>query len=86
MAVIKFKQGFGRLIRSRDDRGVVIIFDRRLVTKKYGHLFLQSLPDARCIKDKQEVVLGNETVFCLRNHRLHGFLSGIFNPIFSKGI
>ena len=56
MAVIKFKQGFGRLIRSRDDRGVVIIFDRRLVTKGYGHLFLQSLPDARCIKDKREVV------------------------------
>ena len=58
MAVIKFKQGFGRLIRSRDDRGVVIIFDRRLVTKRYGHLFLQSLPDARCIKDKREVVFG----------------------------
>ena len=56
MAVIKFKQGFGRLIRSRDDRGVVIIFDSRVATKKYGKIFLQSLPDARCIKDKKEVV------------------------------
>src|SRR3989339_250614 len=56
MAVIKFKQGFGRLIRSRDDRGVVIIFDSRVATKRYGHIFLQSLPDARCIKDKKEVV------------------------------
>lgn len=56
MAVIKFKQGFGRLIRSREDKGVVIIFDRRVVTKNYGHIFLQSLPDARCIKDKGEVV------------------------------
>ena len=56
MAVIKFKQGFGRLIRSRDDRGVVIIFDSRVATKRYGKIFLQSLPDARCIKDKKEVL------------------------------
>ncbi len=56
MAVIKFKQGFGRLIRSRDDKGVVIIFDSRVATKRYGKIFLQSLPDARCIKDKKEVV------------------------------
>jgi len=56
MAVIKFKQGFGRLIRSHDDRGVVIIFDSRVATKRYGKIFLQSLPDARCIKDKKEVV------------------------------
>ncbi|MDO8142833.1 MAG: helicase C-terminal domain-containing protein [Candidatus Brocadiales bacterium] len=56
MAVIKFKQGFGRLIRSRDDRGVVIIFDSRVATKRYGQIFLQSLPDARCIKNKKEVV------------------------------
>lgn len=57
MAVIKFKQGFGRLIRSCEDRGVVIIFDRRIVTKKYGRVFLQSLPDVRCIKDTSDVVL-----------------------------
>ena len=56
MAVIKFKQGFGRLIRSRNDRGVVIIFDSRVVTKRYGHIFLQSLPDVKFIKDKREVV------------------------------
>lgn len=45
-AVLKFKQGFGRLIRSRYDRGVMIVFDRRLQTKSYGRVFLQSLP--RC--------------------------------------
>ncbi|MDN3514520.1 MAG: DEAD/DEAH box helicase family protein [Candidatus Brocadia sp.] len=56
MAVIKFKQGFGRLIRSREDKGVVIIFDRRVVTKRYGRVFLQSLPDVRCIKDTSEFV------------------------------
>ncbi len=63
MAVIKFKQGFGRLIRSREDRGVVIIFDRRVVTKRYGHVFLHSLPDARCIKDTSEIVFKEMGLF-----------------------
>ena len=44
MAVLRFKQGFGRLIRSRTDRGAVLIFDRRVVTKNYGQAFLKSLP------------------------------------------
>jgi len=43
-AVISFRQGFGRLIRRRDDRGVVIVTDRRMVTKGYGRVFLQGLP------------------------------------------
>jgi len=43
-AVLRFKQGFGRLIRSRTDRGVVVVMDRRLLTKRYGATFLQSLP------------------------------------------
>ncbi|HMA34119.1 MAG TPA: helicase C-terminal domain-containing protein [Chloroflexia bacterium] len=43
-AILKFKQGFGRLIRSHQDRGVVAILDRRLVSKGYGHTFLNSLP------------------------------------------
>jgi ATP-dependent DNA helicase DinG len=43
-AVIKFKQGFGRLIRHREDRGAVLIFDRRVATKRYGQTFLRSLP------------------------------------------
>ena len=49
-AVIKFKQGFGRLIRSRDDRGVVLILDSRVLSKNYGRFFLKSLPQARIIK------------------------------------
>jgi ATP-dependent DNA helicase DinG len=44
MAVIKFRQGFGRLIRSRADRGVVIVTDGRIVSKPYGKTFLKSLP------------------------------------------
>ncbi len=43
-AALKFKQGFGRLIRSRDDRGVMVVLDRRLQSKPYGGIFLQSLP------------------------------------------
>lgn len=43
-AVIKFKQGFGRLIRSRDDRGGVLILDSRVLNKNYGRFFLKSLP------------------------------------------
>jgi len=44
-AILRFKQGFGRLIRSRTDRGVVAVLDRRLVSKSYGRAFLHSLPD-----------------------------------------
>jgi DNA polymerase-3 subunit epsilon/ATP-dependent DNA helicase DinG len=43
-AILKFRQGFGRLIRSRSDRGVVAIFDRRVLTKNYGRAFIDSLP------------------------------------------
>ena len=43
--ILRFRQGFGRLIRSRSDRGVVAIFDSRVITKSYGSRFLESLPD-----------------------------------------
>jgi DNA polymerase-3 subunit epsilon/ATP-dependent DNA helicase DinG len=43
-AILKFRQGFGRLIRSASDRGVVAILDRRVLTKQYGRLFIESLP------------------------------------------
>jgi ATP-dependent DNA helicase DinG len=42
-AVLKFRQGFGRLIRSRDDNGRVIVCDERIETKAYGRMFLESL-------------------------------------------
>ena len=53
-AVIKLKQGFGRLIRSRSDTGRVVILDPRLLTKPYGRLFLASLPDCRVEVDDGE--------------------------------
>ncbi len=43
-AILRFRQGFGRLIRTQSDRGVVTILDRRVLTKAYGRLFLESLP------------------------------------------
>jgi len=44
-AVIKFKQGFGRLIRSKKDKGVVVVLDTRIKLNAYGQYFLNSLPD-----------------------------------------
>ena len=46
-AVMKLKQGFGRLMRKQDDRGVIVISDPRIVRKSYGKLFLSSLPETR---------------------------------------
>jgi ATP-dependent DNA helicase DinG len=46
-AVLKFKQGFGRLIRTRTDSGRVVCLDPRLATKSYGRMFVDSLPDCR---------------------------------------
>jgi len=46
-AVLKLKQGFGRLIRSKTDTGIVAILDSRVATKHYGRIFIESLPDCR---------------------------------------
>lgn len=43
--ILRFRQGFGRLIRSKTDRGVVVILDKRVLTKSYGRSFLNSLPE-----------------------------------------
>ena len=44
-AILKFRQGFGRLIRTASDRGIVAILDRPELSKAYGRLFLESLPN-----------------------------------------
>jgi ATP-dependent DNA helicase DinG len=50
-AVIRLKQGFGRLIRSRTDTGLVVILDPRVLTKGYGRSFRDALPECRCFVD-----------------------------------
>jgi len=51
-AVMKFKQGFGRLMRRSSDHGVVVVLDGRLLRKPYGRIFLQSLPETKtCFSD-----------------------------------
>lgn len=50
MAALRLKQGFGRLIRSREDRGVVAILDSRILTRRYGTYLRSSLPDAPLVK------------------------------------
>jgi DNA polymerase-3 subunit epsilon/ATP-dependent DNA helicase DinG len=44
-AILRFRQGFGRLIRRKQDHGVVVVFDPRIYTKQYGRMFINSLPD-----------------------------------------
>ncbi|WLD91796.1 ATP-dependent DNA helicase DinG [Alkalihalobacillus sp. AL-G] len=50
-AIIRFKQGFGRLVRTSSDHGAVFVFDRRIVTTKYGKMFIGSLPDVPVKQD-----------------------------------
>ncbi len=55
-AVIKFKQGVGRLIRSRDDKGSIVILDNRITKKIYGKKFLKVLPENIIEKSKEEIL------------------------------
>jgi ATP-dependent DNA helicase DinG len=54
-AVITLKQGFGRLIRSLEDRGVLVLLDPRIERQRYGKVFLESLPPYRLTRDIAEV-------------------------------
>jgi ATP-dependent DNA helicase DinG len=45
--MIKFRQGLGRLIRTRTDRGILVVLDKRMMTRRYGRTFLGALPPAR---------------------------------------
>ncbi|MBV6431901.1 MAG: hypothetical protein IANPNBLG_02034 [Bryobacteraceae bacterium] len=54
-AAIALKQGFGRLIRGRNDRGIVVLLDNRITKQRYGQVFFDSLPDYRFTMDWNEV-------------------------------
>ena len=72
-AVIKFRQGFGRLIRSTRDYGVVTILDQRVISTAYGHEFLQSLPArSEIFPDADALVEGVTYWFRAREKRKSG--------------
>jgi ATP-dependent DNA helicase DinG len=48
--ILRFRQGFGRLIRTKTDRGVVVMLDKRVLTKSYGPMFLNSLPECTTMR------------------------------------
>jgi ATP-dependent DNA helicase DinG len=54
-AVITLKQGFGRLIRSLEDRGVLALLDNRILKQRYGQVFLESLPNYRRTSELADV-------------------------------
>jgi len=62
-AVIRLKQGFGRLIRHSEDRGAVVILDSRLATKRYGPLFVASLPECRLVAEPLPKILSEVAKF-----------------------
>ncbi len=51
-AVLRFRQGFGRLIRRQNDEGIVVVLDKRVLTKRYGQLFLDALPACTVVRQR----------------------------------
>ena len=56
-AILKFRQGFGRMIRSKEDKGVIIVLDGRINTKNYGKTFVSSLPGPTISREPLEEML-----------------------------
>lgn len=69
-AIVKFKQGFGRLIRNRRDRGCVICLDTRLLQKGYGKQFLNSLPDCQYVAEEGHNLFKQMAEFYRKTHYL----------------
>lgn len=56
-AVVQFRQGFGRLMRSNTDRGIVTVLDKRILVKRYGSIFIQSIPQTiQCFSETKAVL------------------------------
>ena len=53
-AVLRLRQGFGRLIRRKSDEGVVVILDKRVLTKRYGQSFLEALPECTVLRQRTD--------------------------------
>ncbi|RSL33433.1 ATP-dependent helicase DinG [Salibacterium salarium] len=62
-AVLRFKQGFGRLIRHKNDKGVVVVLDRRILQSNYGSDFIQSLPQLPIVQKPSDDILNEMATF-----------------------
>lgn len=62
-AVIKFRQGAGRLMRRGSDKGAVVVLDRRIYEKRYGSVFLSSIPQCRRIYENLEKICDSVSSF-----------------------
>ena len=65
-AVIKFRQGVGRLMRRGSDRGTVVVLDRRLYEKRYGSLFLANVPECKRLYAPLEEICSAVSDFIFR--------------------
>ncbi|MDR3276286.1 MAG: hypothetical protein LBT11_03575 [Treponema sp.] len=73
-AVMKFKQGFGRLMRRSSDRGVVAVLDGRLLRKRYGEVFLRSIPPSRtCFAEFDTILRETERFLFSMSHPVEPF-------------
>lgn len=70
-AVVRFRQGFGRLIRTTADRGVVVVYDKRIVTARYGRAFVRSLTGVRPFVAPEQDVIDRVAVFLTPVGELH---------------
>ncbi len=68
-AVIKFRQGFGRLMRRKTDRGVVTVLDRRITARRYGRIFLESIPETQVTRGQAQEVLRSINSFLYTNSK-----------------
>jgi ATP-dependent DNA helicase DinG len=66
-AVLRLKQGIGRLIRTKSDKGIIAILDERIKTKNYGKTFINSFPPARIIYGGVEKIIENAKRFIESN-------------------
>ena len=79
-AVVRLRQGFGRLMRRHDDRGVVLILDSRIVSKRYGKIFLESLPKTRTVIDSARSVQRAVSAFFSRKNEKKGEEDNAISP------
>ncbi len=70
LAIVKFKQGFGRLIRHNKDRGCIVCLDPRLITKNYGERFLNSLPACQRVFAPSPEIINTMKDFFRKTHYL----------------